>query len=110
MTLERLASIWPELTRMRADVAEQLEIDARYSGYLGRQDADIHAFRRDESLSLPVELDYEKIGSLSAEVRQKLTAVRPTTLGQASRISGVTPAALAALLGFVKRSESRRSA
>ena len=110
MTVQRLASLWPELAAIRADVAEQLEIDARYSGYLGRQEADIRAFRRDESLALPDGIDYEKVGSLSAEVRQKLNAVRPTTLGQASRISGVTPAALAALLGFVKRTESRRSA
>ena len=99
----RLAVIWPELQALRPDVIEQLEIDGRYAGYLGRQEADIRAFRRDESLHLPADLDYGAIGSLSGEVRAKLSAVRPTTLGAAARISGVTPAALTALLRHVQR-------
>jgi tRNA uridine 5-carboxymethylaminomethyl modification enzyme len=98
-----LARIWPELGGLRADVAEQLEIDGRYAGYLQRQEADIRAFRRDESLELPATLDFSEIGGLSAEIRAKLTAVRPTTLGAAARISGVTPAALTALLRHVRR-------
>jgi tRNA uridine 5-carboxymethylaminomethyl modification enzyme len=84
-------------------VAEQLEIDALYAGYLDRQARDIADFRRDESLLLPDELDYAAVGGLSVEIRGKLTATRPATLGAASRISGVTPAALVALLQHVKR-------
>ena len=103
----RLAAIWPELGRLRADVVEQLEIDARYAGYLERQEADVEAFRRDESLVLPRGLDYDTIGSLSAEVRSKLRRVRPATLGAAARISGVTPAALTALLRYVRRGDAR---
>ena len=99
----RLALVWPELRGLAPDVAEQLEIDARYAGYLERQTRDIAAFRRDEALFLPETLDYAAVGSLSAEIRGKLAAARPATLGAAARISGVTPAALVALLQFVKR-------
>ena len=84
------------------DVAEQLEIDAQYAGYLDRQEADILAFRRDETLNLPGELDYSAVCGLSTEAAQKLTAIRPATLGQASRIDGVTPAALTLVLAHVK--------
>jgi tRNA uridine 5-carboxymethylaminomethyl modification enzyme len=80
-----------------------LEIDALYAGYLERQARDIAAFRRDEALVLPQALDYTAVGGLSAEVRGKLSAVRPATLGAASRISGMTPAGLVALLQHVKR-------
>ena len=108
--IARLAAIWPLLGDLAADIVEQLEIDARYAGYLGRQEADIRAFRRDEGLLLPSELNYTAIGGLSAEVRQKLAATRPATLGAASRISGVTPAALTALLRFVRRDDRPASA
>ena len=108
--MARLAAIWPELGGMPADIAEQLEIDARYSGYLERQARDIAAFRRDEALLLPDDLDYAAIGGLSAEIRGKLAAARPATLGAASRISGVTPAALVALLRHVKRRPEPRAA
>lgn len=100
---ERLIGIWPELGAVPAGIVEQLSIDARYEGYLARQRQDIAAYRRDESLELPGSIDYRAIGSLSNEVRQKLEAHRPATLGQASRISGVTPAALVALLKHVRR-------
>ena len=99
----RLAAIWPALGALAPAVAEQLEIDARYAGYLGRQARDIGAFRRDEALLLPESLDYTAVGSLSAEIRGKLAASCPATLGAAARISGVTPAALVALLQYVKR-------
>jgi tRNA uridine 5-carboxymethylaminomethyl modification enzyme len=99
----RLALIWPELGGLTPDIAEQLEIDSRYAGYLERQTRDIAAFRRDEALLLPETLDYAAVGSLSAEIRGKLAAARPATLGAAARISGVTPAALVALLQFVRR-------
>ena len=99
----RLGTLWPELGAIPRDIAEQLTIDARYEGYLSRQRQDIAAYRRDEALELPADLDYGGVGSLSTEIRQKLTAHRPATLGQAARISGVTPAALIALLKYVRR-------
>src|SRR5256714_11167821 len=108
--LPRLAAIWPQLGAIAPEIAEQLEIDARYAGYLERQARDIAAFRRDESLLLPEALDYAAVGSLSAEIRGKLAASRPTTLGAAARISGVTPAALVALLQYVKRRPEPRAA
>ena len=106
----RLAPIWPELGALPAPVAEQIEIEARYAAYFGRQEADVRAFRRDETLVLPDVLDYRAIGSLSKEVYEKLAAARPATLGAASRIPGVTPAALTALLRYVQRDDRRRSA
>jgi tRNA uridine 5-carboxymethylaminomethyl modification enzyme len=101
--LPRLAAIWPELSGFSPVVAEQIEIDARYAGYLDRQEADIRALRRDDALLLPADLDYAAVGSLSTEIRLALTKAQPATLGAASRIPGVTPAALAALLRHVKR-------
>jgi tRNA uridine 5-carboxymethylaminomethyl modification enzyme len=101
--LARLTAIWPELAGIPAEIGEQIEIDGKYSGYLERQEADIRAFRRDEALRLPRDLDYESIGSLSTEIRLKLWAAQPETLGAAARVSGVTPAALVALLRYVKR-------
>ncbi len=111
--LARLAVIWPALASISPDIAEQLEIDARYAGYLERQERDIASFRRDEALLLPSDLDYASVGSLSREICNKLAAARPSTLGAAARISGVTPAALVALLKYVKRapaSNARRGA
>jgi tRNA uridine 5-carboxymethylaminomethyl modification enzyme len=101
--LDRLASIWPEIGGLSPTAREQMEIEGQYAGYLKRQEADIRAFRRDEDLRLPTDLDYTVIPSLSAEVRQKLLAAKPATLGAAGRISGITPAALTILLKYVKR-------
>ncbi|WP_293907553.1 tRNA uridine-5-carboxymethylaminomethyl(34) synthesis enzyme MnmG [Phenylobacterium sp.] len=98
-----LARIWPQIGAWPAPVREQVEIDASYAGYLDRQAADADAFRRDEDLRLPADLDYAAIGGLSNEVREKLLAVQPLTLGQAARIEGVTPGALTALLAHVRR-------
>jgi tRNA uridine 5-carboxymethylaminomethyl modification enzyme len=100
---EDLATLWPELTQWAPEIREQIEIDASYAGYLDRQAADAAAFRRDENLRLPADLDYAGVGGLSNEVREKLIAVRPLTLGQAARIEGVTPGALTALLAHVRR-------
>jgi len=105
--LDRLAAIWPAIGGLSATAREQMEIEGQYAGYLKRQEADIRAFRRDEDLRLPEDLDYAAIPSLSAEVRQKLQAAKPATLGAAGRISGVTPAALTILLKYVKRRENR---
>jgi tRNA uridine 5-carboxymethylaminomethyl modification enzyme len=101
-----LARIWPEIAEFAPDVAEQLEIDAQYAGYMYRQEADILAFRRDEARALPATLDYGAVIGLSNEVRSKLEATRPATLGQAARIEGVTAAALTLVLAHVKGRKS----
>jgi len=110
VTFERLARIWPELSGASDEVAEQVEIDAHYRGYLDRQNADIAAFKKDERLTLPEDLDYDAVGGLSMEIREKLKAARPDTLGGASRVPGVTPGAITALLGHVKKLGRSRSA
>jgi tRNA uridine 5-carboxymethylaminomethyl modification enzyme len=104
-----LTRAWPELTELNSKIRETLEIEAQYAGYLGRQEADIVAFRRDEGVNLPADLDYGAVAGLSTEVRQKLGAIRPATLGQASRIDGVTPAALTLVLAHI-RNRARRVA
>ncbi len=105
----RLKALWPELGALRPDVAAQIEIEASYAGYLERQEADIRAFRRDEALALPADLDYGLVGGLSTEVRQLLSRARPGTLGAAARLPGVTPAAIVALLRFVRKSSGGRA-
>jgi tRNA uridine 5-carboxymethylaminomethyl modification enzyme len=95
--------LWPEVGAWAAAVREQIEVDAAYAGYLDRQQAEVEAFRRDEALALPADLDYAAVPGLSNECRQKLAAVQPQTLGQASRIEGVTPGAITALLAHVRR-------
>ena len=103
VTLETFLSTRPEIGDWSAQVRQQVEIDAGYAGYLDRQASDAEALRREEALAIPVDLDYAAIGSLSNEVREKLTLVQPRTLGQAGRIEGMTPGALTALLSHVKR-------
>lgn len=102
MTLKRLSAYWPELEGISDKVGEQLEIEARYSAYLARQEADVRAFRKDEALKIPDGLDFYGIPSLSREMQDKLAAARPTTLGAAGRIPGVTPAALLVLLRYLR--------
>jgi len=101
--LAGLASLWTELAHINPRIAEQLEIDGKYAGYIERQDVDIRAFRKDERLALPADLDVDAVGSLSAEIRQKLRQIKPENLGAAARIPGMTPAALVALLRYVKK-------
>jgi tRNA uridine 5-carboxymethylaminomethyl modification enzyme len=98
-----VARLWPQVGAWAPAVREQIEVDAAYAGYLDRQQAEVDAFRRDEALALPAELDYAAVPGLSNECRQKLAAVQPQTLGQASRIEGVTPGAITALLAHVRR-------
>jgi tRNA uridine 5-carboxymethylaminomethyl modification enzyme len=96
-------ALWPQVRAWSPAVREQIEVDAAYAGYLDRQQAEVDAFRRDEALLLSGELDYAAVPGLSNEARQKLAAVRPQTLGQASRIEGITPGAITALLAHVRR-------
>ncbi|MGH6901774.1 MAG: tRNA uridine-5-carboxymethylaminomethyl(34) synthesis enzyme MnmG, partial [Geminicoccaceae bacterium] len=99
----RLVPIWPELGGVRRDVAEQLEIEARYASYLPRQEADIAAFRADDALMLPRDLDLDAIPGLSREIRARLSEARPPTLGAAARLPGMTPAALMLLYRYARR-------
>jgi tRNA uridine 5-carboxymethylaminomethyl modification enzyme len=103
VAFDDLARVWPAITAWPPFAREQIEIEAAYHGYLDRQDADIALFRRDETLSLPADLDYASLGGLSTEAREKLSAVTPATLGQAARIEGVTAGALTVLLAHVRR-------
>ena len=103
VSFSALVDVWPTLSGLADPIREQLEIDSLYAGYLTRQDADISAFKKDEGLALPAALDYGAIGGLSTEVCEKLKRIQPETLGAASRISGVTPAAIVAILRYVKR-------
>ena len=99
----KLSVLWPKVSQIPMELHRQLEIDAGYSGYIERQDADVEAFRRDEALEFPDDLDFKVVSGLSNEARAKLTEARPATLGAAARISGVTPAALTILLGHVRQ-------
>ncbi|WP_332655744.1 tRNA uridine-5-carboxymethylaminomethyl(34) synthesis enzyme MnmG [Brevundimonas sp.] len=101
--LNTFEAVHPAIAAWPRQVREQIEIDASYAGYLDRQASDAEALRREEALAIPQDLDYAAIGSLSNEVREKLTLVQPRTLGQAGRIEGMTPGALTALLSHVKR-------
>jgi tRNA uridine 5-carboxymethylaminomethyl modification enzyme len=101
--LAQLGALWPELGGLRRDVVEQLEIEARYAGYLARQDADIATLRAEEALELPPDLDLDAIAGLSSEIRARLAEVRPGTLAAAGRLPGMTPAALAALYRYARR-------
>jgi len=107
MNIGLLTKIWPELSQISLDIAEQIETDAAYATYLQRQEADIAAYRRDEALVLPRSLDYSQIKGLSNEVRQRLMDACPATLGQAARLEGITPAALTTLLVHVKKQQQK---
>jgi tRNA uridine 5-carboxymethylaminomethyl modification enzyme len=100
---KNLVKIWPELGSFKAGISDQIEIDAKYAVYLERQASAVSVLKRDESVKLGSDLDYDLISGLSNEVRTKLKAVQPDNLGQAGRIEGVTPAALTLILAWVKK-------
>jgi tRNA uridine 5-carboxymethylaminomethyl modification enzyme len=108
--LADIARIWPEFLDVQPSVGIQLEIDAKYAVYLERQAAEVAAFRRDEAFGIPDTIDYAAVPGLSNEARQKLSTARPRTIGQASRLDGITPAALMLLAAFVKRGQFARVA
>jgi tRNA uridine 5-carboxymethylaminomethyl modification enzyme len=103
--VEQLARIWPDFGELPSGIAAQVEIDAKYDVYLSRQADDIAAYRRDESLELPDSLNYCELRGLSNEIRERLQATRPRTIGQAGRLDGITPAALTLLVAHLKRKE-----
>jgi len=108
--LAALKPVWPRIADIPRAICAQIETDARYAVYLRRQEADIAAFRKDEAAMIPRGFDYGSISGLSTEVREKLDRHRPATLGQASRIDGITPAALMLLAAHVKKAPERKSA
>jgi tRNA uridine 5-carboxymethylaminomethyl modification enzyme len=101
-----VVKIWPEMDLIDKESREQIIIESQYSGYLQRQRDDIDDFKKDEELILPNNLDYKYVGSLSNEIVEKLSLIKPPTLGAASRISGITPAAIIALLRYVRRQKN----
>jgi tRNA uridine 5-carboxymethylaminomethyl modification enzyme len=110
VSFAELRAIWPGLGGIPARIASQIEVDARYAAYVERQEADIESLRRDESVRIPAGLDYAAVSGLSAEVRQRLEALRPATLAQAARLEGITPAAAMLLLAHLRRAPARKRA
>ena len=110
VTISKLRSIWDNIPKHDKSIDDQVEIDAHYSGYLEKQSHDIKAFKKDESIRIPIETDYDLFSGLSHEIKSKLKAIKPATLGQALRIDGVTPAAAIILLGFIKKKRYKTSA
>ena len=101
--MKKIRKIWPEVLDNGSEIDEQLEINSHYRGYLKKQKADILAFKRDENLIIPDNIDYDQFSGLSNEVKAKFKEIRPKTMGQALRIDGITPAAVYILLSHVKR-------
>ena len=99
----KIREIWPEINHISCEIDEQLEINSHYKGYLKKQNADILAFKRDENLIIPENMNYDIFSGLSNEVKSKFKKIRPKTMGQALRIDGITPAAAYILLSHLKR-------
>jgi tRNA uridine 5-carboxymethylaminomethyl modification enzyme len=109
ITLKQLRKIWDDIPQFEKNIDDQVEIDAHYLSYLKRQTHDIAAFKKDEAISIPHEINYENFSGLSNEIKTKLKLIKPKTLGQALRIDGVTPAAAIILLAFIKKSRYKVS-
>ena len=101
--MSKIKKIWPEIGDFSSEIEEQIEINAHYKGYMKKQKADILAFKRDESLKIPSDINYDSFSGLSNEVKSKFKQIRPKTMGQALRIDGITPAAVFILLSHLKR-------
>ena len=110
ITFKKLEKIWPELIPLDVETKEQIEIEAVYSSYLERQRADIDDFKKEEGLIIPKTTNFKDVGSLSNEIVEKLIKVQPPTLGAASRISGVTPAAIIAIMRYLKKQNNNKAA
>ena len=108
--LQKLTNIWPDLSSLDKGVRDQLEKDAIYVNYIDRQSSAVEAMRKDEQLSIPENFNFKDISGLSNEIKQKLAHSRPSTLAQAGRIEGMTPAALALILTSIRRSDVKKSA
>ena len=101
--MSKIREIWPEISNVSREIDEQLEINSHYKGYLKKQKADILAFKRDENLKIPDNIDYDSFAGFSSEIKSKFKKIKPKTMGQALRIDGVTPAAVYILLSHLKR-------
>ena len=110
ISFEKLEKIWPELKNLDSNTKEQIQIESTYYSYLSRQRADIEDFKKEEGLKIPKIIEYKKVGSLSNEIIEKLTKIKPPTLGAASRISGVTPAAVIAIMRYIKKTNNKKAA
>ncbi len=108
LTIEALARVWPELGAIDASLARRVEADAKYAVYLDRQDEDVARYRRSEAATIPADFDYSNLSGLSNELKAKFIAARPASLGQAGRIEGATPAALALIAAHARRRTRRR--
>ncbi len=100
---KEVVDVFPELKKIKPEIAEQLEIEGRYQGYLARQAQDIADFKKDEALKIPDALDYHKVGGLSNEIVERLERERPATIGAMSRMRGITPASVTAVIGYLKK-------
>ena len=103
VNMNKIREIWPKIPIFSNEIDDQIEINAHYKGYLSKQKADILAFKRDENLIIPDNINYGDLSGLSNEVKAKFKEIKPKTLGQALRIDGITPAAVYILLSHVKR-------
>jgi tRNA uridine 5-carboxymethylaminomethyl modification enzyme len=110
VTREQLVGIWPQIGDISAEVMEQLQTESLYASYLDRQTLDIESFKKEEGMRIPEWLDYDILPSLSNEIKLKLKAAAPETIGMASRIPGMTPAALSALIAFIKKGHVKQVA
>jgi len=105
VNMAKIRQIFPNMKRFSACLDKQVEIDAHYEGYLRRQERDIRSFKKDEGLNIPIDFDYNALSGLSNEMKSKFNLIRPKNIGQASRIDGVTPAAILILLSHLKKSK-----
>ena len=110
VNMDKIREIWPQIRYVSREIDEQLEINSHYSGYLKKQNADILAFKRDENLIIPENMDYDMFSGLSNEVKSKFKKIKPKTMGQALRIDGITPSAVYILLSHVKRKSIKQIA
>ena len=107
VNMAKIRQIFTSIPKYERELDKQVEIDAHYLGYLGRQSNDIESFKKDESISIPEHFNYDSLSGLSNEIKSKLNKIRPTTLGQALRIDGVTPAAAVLILSHLKKTKRR---
>ena len=103
ISFAELSAAFPELQSMPSEIARQIEIEGKYKGYLDRQEADIRLFKKDEELKIPADFDYDRVGGLSIEIKERLKRAQPENIGIASRLAGITPAAVTALIGHLKK-------
>ena len=108
--MAKIRQIFPSIPQFEGQLDKQVEIDAHYLGYLKRQSYDIKSFKKDESIKIPKNINYDTLSGLSNEIKFKLKKIKPNTLGQALRIDGVTPAAAIILLSYIKKAKIRASA